>query len=65
LEFPFETDLEKTGGNAEIAESKGIAEKATRKLLKIVQLQIDGDGQLNAEARRAQRTEIRGRMGKR
>jgi len=65
LEFPFETDLEKTGGNAEIAESKGIAEKATRKLVKIVQLQIDGDGQLNAEARRAQRTEIRGRMGKR
>src|SRR4029077_3059777 len=24
LEFPFEIDLEKTGGNAEIAESKGI-----------------------------------------
>src|SRR4029077_4654484 len=65
LEFPFEIDLEKTGGNAEIAESKGIAEKATRKLVKIVQLQIDGDGQLNAEARRAQRTEIRGRVGKR
>jgi hypothetical protein len=45
--------LGKNRGNAEIAESKEIAEKATRKLVKIVQLQIDGDGQLNAEARRA------------
>ena len=31
----------KTGGNAEDAENKEIAEKATRKLMKTVQLKID------------------------
>jgi hypothetical protein len=34
-------DLEITGGNAEVAEKKGIAEKATRKLMKGKKLEID------------------------
>jgi len=35
-------DLEITGGNAEGAENKGIAEKATRKLMEGKALKIDG-----------------------
>jgi hypothetical protein len=36
--------LEKIGGNAEGAENKGIAKKATRKLMKALQLKIDDCG---------------------
>jgi hypothetical protein len=42
--------LEKTGGNAGGIENKGIAEKATRKLMKTVQLKID-DGSDAEECR--------------
>jgi len=33
--------LEKLGGNADVYENKGIAEKATQKLLKLKGLKID------------------------
>jgi len=33
--------LEKLGGNADVCENKGIAEKATQKLLKLKGLKID------------------------
>jgi hypothetical protein len=40
--FLYKWDLEITGGNAEVAENRGIAERAIRKLMQGKKLKIDG-----------------------
>src|ERR1700730_16290585 len=39
---PLEPESKKLGGNADSCENKGVAEKATQRMLKTKELQIDG-----------------------